>query len=1338
MDNTENNDEVELKSIPLSPNKTQENSNITQDNSEKHESIGIEINYDLASHIKENLPPEKTGLYVQAHNLNYYVPKPIKKGEPEENKKLYLLKNLTFTMEPGRMVLLMGIPGSGKSVLLKTLGNRLGKGSIEGELLFNRHPCAPSTHQRDTIYVSQDDRHIALLTVKETLEFSANCNMGEMVDEESKKERVRLILEQLGLSHTSNTIIGNQFFRGISGGQKRRVTIANEFTKCPNMILMDEPTTGLDSATSYNVLNKVKSIANEARASVMVSLLQPSPELTNLFDDVLILGEGGTLVYFGPLDSLLGYFESVGLAPLPEQPLAEFIQEITIDPSKYAIGADRIQSLSKSQASHTDDGEYDLVKFYLESQIHQNVVQSIPTLIPQDIKPFDFSIQAVEKGKVEKSSLAYEMKQLLGRHLKVMKIMRMQYATRFFQAVFMGCVVGSLFVDMSLSHADARNRLGLIYFSMVLHIWTTIGSVEEFYTLRGIFDDQKDGKYYRNFPYFITLVITKIPISLIESLLFSICCYWIAGFRARADSFFIFVLGLALTNVIAQGIFQVTSVFASTQLLASLICPAIVVLFMIMCGYMKPIPEIGGWWIWLNALSPLRYVIDMLASNELHGLVFSCAPNELVPPLDIAIAEYNGQQTCQPLDGDAILHQFGFSENYYMRFVDIVIILGFACTFFFIFFLGIKYVRFENKAPPKVINLKKKKEGKEKKAKEVKHKWNGCYMTFQDLNYTVDAKKINPTTNKKENVTLELLKDVNGYVVPGMCALMGPSGAGKSTLMDVLAKRKNVGIVTGDIRINGTDVNDINITRFTGYVEQQDILSGNLTIREAIEFSANCRLPPSYAEKDRVKLIDEILQVLSLTKLQNTTIGPNPTLGISLANRKKVSIGIELASDPHLLFLDEPTSGLDSAAALKVMNCVKKIADSGRTVICTIHQPSQEIFEKFDQLLLLDKGKVIYFGPTGENSTSVINHFSNAGYQYQEGRNPADYILEIAEHPPSNGQSASEYFKSSNFYSDSVKRLSDKDIVPEGVEVPKYKGKYSAPIGAQLKSLIKRAWLNHVRRPQTILLRFLRSFVPAIVVGTLFVRLGYSQNDARNKIAMIFLGFLFGGMASIGKVPTVIEDRSVYYRESSAGTYPAHLYLLSVVITDLPMMMLTAFSYWIPTFFLTGLDEGHDGWKFFYSLLVYLLVIMCYDSLAMVFALTLPTIPIATLVCGVGLNFLGLFGGFFIPKTSIKRGWIWMHYLVFSKYGLESLAVTELNGQDFVCKEGEYALINIDPTGNNTMKPFCPIPNGETILNQYGFSFDRQFYNCIILFGYFIGYTFIGYLALRYINHMKR
>ncbi|KYR01479.1 ABC transporter G family protein [Tieghemostelium lacteum] len=1306
---------------------------------------------DLRDHIIEKTPNEKTGFYVEARNLNFYVTRKIQKKKSQDGKskyeKVYLLRDMTFYMKPGRMVLLMGAPSSGKSVLLKVLANRLGKGATEGSLLFNRHPVDEATHQKDTIYVAQEDRHIALLTVKETLEFSARCNMGDKTSDEEISDRVDMILEQLGLSHTINTIIGNEFFRGISGGQKRRVTIASEFTKCPNMMLLDEPTTGLDSATSYSLISKLKCITTEAKTSTIISLLQPSPELVQLFDDVLILAEHGRIAYFGPMSDMLPYFESIQIRPYPDQPIAEFIQEVPYDPNRYLIEnqINSKENISKSIDPNLED-KLDLYKLFKESKNNENIQRELDGLVPNGVRLMDHSIM----GNQQKSSIWYETKLCLERHLKIMKIMKFQYLTRFFQAVFMGFVVGTLFYQMGTSQADARNRFGLLYFSMVLEIWTTVGSIEEFYTLRNIYFDQKDGKFYRTFPYFISLVVTKIPVSLIESLLFSLTCYWLSGLRHTADSYILFILGLAMTNLVSQGIFQTVSVFTENVLISSLVNPAVIVLAMIFSGYMLPKPKIPGWYIWIHYLTPLKYLLEMLCSSEMVHQEFNCAENELIPPKNYPTFNltypdgFNGVQICPQSSGNDFLEFFGMPQNSYFRWIDLVIAMAYALVLFSVFFVGLKYIRFETKKPAKQIKPKKNKDKKNEKSRSSKHHLNGCYMTFSDLGYTVESKRKNVSTGKNETVTLKLLQGINGYCTPGMMALMGASGAGKSTLLDVFSRRKNMGIISGDIRVNGEQIENINLTRFTGYVEQMDILPANMTVREAIEFSANCRLPSTVSFQDKQKSIDDILRVLSLTKLANTKIGPNPTIGISLANRKKVSIGIELASDPKLLFLDEPTSSLDSSDALKVMNCVKRIADSGRTIICTIHQPSQEIFEKFDQLLVLDKGQTIYFGETGTNSEKVLEYFTSQGYQYQPGRNPADFILEISEqHHNSGGASHFEppidHYKNSSINQEVINRLKNNysSIVPNGSSIPKYKSQYSSSFSTQFYCLLRRCWLNYTRRPQVVLLRFLRSFIPSLVCGTMFLQLDNDQAGARNKISMTFLSFLFGGMASIGKIPLVVEDRAIYYRERSQGTYPPILYLLASFITDLPMMLMTAFCFWIPFFWLTGLDHGHDGWKFFFTLAVYTLVIICYDCLAMFFALTLPTVPIATLFSSMGLNFLGLFGGFFIGKNSIKKGWIWMYHLVFTKYGLETLGITVLKDQKFSCPDGVGAYdIPVGP--NNETLSYCPIQTGEDMIAQFGFNVDRQFINVIILGCYIIGYLILCFLSLTFIKHMKR
>ncbi|GAB9477904.1 hypothetical protein Gpo141_00015092, partial [Globisporangium polare] len=218
----------------------------------------------------------------------------------------------------------------------------------------------------------------------------------------------------------------------------------------------------------------------------------------------------------------------------------------------------------------------------------------------------------------------------------------------------------------------------------------------------------------------------------------------------------------------------------------------------------------------------------------------------------------------------------------------------------------------------------------------------------------------------------DLLKGISGYALPGtITALMGSSGAGKTTLMDVIAGRKTGGKVQGQISLNGFEANDLAIRRSTGYCEQMDIHSNASTIREALTFSAFLRQDSSVSASDKFETVNECLDLLDMHDIADEIIR-----GRSVEQMKRLTIGVELAAQPSVLFLDEPTSGLDARSAKLVMDGVRKVANTGRTVVCTIHQPSSEVFFLFDSLLLLKRGgETVFFGDLGQDCRNLVEYF---------------------------------------------------------------------------------------------------------------------------------------------------------------------------------------------------------------------------------------------------------------------------------------------------------------------------------------------------------------------------
>lgn len=258
----------------------------------------------------------------------------------------------------------------------------------------------------------------------------------------------------------------------------------------------------------------------------------------------------------------------------------------------------------------------------------------------------------------------------------------------------------------------------------------------------------------------------------------------------------------------------------------------------------------------------------------------------------------------------------------------------------------------------------------------------GVTLTFVDVAYSV------PRPGKPE---LVILRGVSGVLPAGsLTAVMGPSGCGKSTLLDILADCKTSGVISADIRINGQP-RPSNFRSVAGYVMQDDNTHTTLTVRETLYFAAQLRLPGSVSAEERAAVVEQTLKDTDLLHVADTRIGDDVSGGLSGGQRRRATVAIELINQPRLLFLDEPTSGLDAFGALQVTTALKRFADRGQTVACTIHQPRSDIFALFDQLLLMSSGEIMYFGPV----TDIYPYFESVGVSCDTSVNPADFIVDL-------------------------------------------------------------------------------------------------------------------------------------------------------------------------------------------------------------------------------------------------------------------------------------------------------------------------------------------------------
>ncbi|KAL5112284.1 Broad substrate specificity ATP-binding cassette transporter ABCG2 [Taenia crassiceps] len=262
------------------------------------------------------------------------------------------------------------------------------------------------------------------------------------------------------------------------------------------------------------------------------------------------------------------------------------------------------------------------------------------------------------------------------------------------------------------------------------------------------------------------------------------------------------------------------------------------------------------------------------------------------------------------------------------------------------------------------------------------------YISFHDVSYSVRNYKFYfyPHGHAK------LLHNLTGIMKPGINVIIGPTGCGKTTFLDVLAGRSDPSLMSGVVLINGKD-RPSNFKRTSAYVSQNNFAVGSLTVRENLYFSAALRLPAWVSRKERKSRVSALLIKLGLNSVADVKVGTEMTRGISGGERKRTNIGIELITDPSVIFLDEPTTGLDTHTASKLMKLLKRLTIDGKTIIASIHQPNSSIYKLFDSLTLLCNGRAIYHGPVADDAP--LNYFGGLGYKVSSRENPADFFIDL-------------------------------------------------------------------------------------------------------------------------------------------------------------------------------------------------------------------------------------------------------------------------------------------------------------------------------------------------------
>ncbi|XP_074577986.1 ABC transporter G family member 31 [Curcuma longa] len=1278
---------------------------------------------------------------------------------PGGRKKLRILDNINGIIRPSRMTLLLGPPSSGKTTLLLALAGRLEQSlQMSGKITYNGHQFNEFVPQRTSAYISQQDWHAAELTVRETLEFAGHCQgVGikyDMLMELLRREKnagikpdvdldlfmkaialqgkqsnlvVEYILKILGLDICADTLVGDEMIKGISGGQKKRLTTGELLAGPARVLFMDEISTGLDSSTTYQIIKYLKHSTQALDGTTIISLLQPDPETYELFDDVILISEG-QIVYQGPRDAAVEFFFSMGFKCPERKNVADFLQEVTSkkDQQQYWCQYDSLyQFIPVSKFADAFNSFCVGKRLSEDLAIPYNRVNNHPAALSA-------SKYGERRFNLLKANFAWQ--------ILLMKRNSFVYVFKFIQLLLVALITMTVFFRTTMHHNSVDDGIiyaGALYFALIMILFNGFTEVSLLITKLPVLYKQRDLFFYPAWAYTIPSWILSIPTSLVESGMWVAVTYYVVGYDPQFTRFLSQFLLLFFLHQMALALFRVIASLGRNMIVANTFGSFAMLVIMILGGFIISKDSIPHWWVWGYWISPLMYAQNAISINEFLG------------------HSWGKKGTKDNISlGEAALKEYGmFTKNYWF-WIGICALFGYTILFNILFTIFLTYLNPIGKQQAVVSKSEIQEREQRKKGEKLvielrsylspnmltengKQTQKGMVLPFQPLsmcfsniNYYVDV----PPELKQQGVSedqLQLLINVTGAFRPGvLTALVGVSGAGKTTLMDVLAGRKTGGRIEGDITISGYPKNQATFARISGYCEQSDVHSPCMTIIESLLFSAWLRLPSHVDLGTRKVFVEEVMELVELTSLSGALVGLPAVNGLSTEQRKRLTIAVELVANPSIVFMDEPTSGLDARAAAIVMRTVRNIVDTGRTIVCTIHQPSIDIFESFDELLFMKRGgELIYAGCLGPKSQELIDFFEAIPGvpKIKDGYNPAAWMLEVTSPLMENrlGIDFADYYRKSKLFQHNEELVANLSRPNSESKELSFPTKYSQPFISQYRACLWKQNLCYWRNPQYTAVRFFYTVIISLMFGTICWGFGSkreNQQDILNAMGSMYAAVLFIGITNATAVqPVVSIERFVSYRERAAGMYSALPFAFAQVTIEFPYVLVQTLIYGT-IFYCMGSYE----WtliKFMLYIFFMYFTLLYFTFFGMMTIAITPSQTVAPIIAAPFYTLWNLFSGFMIARKRIPGWWRWYYYadpVAWSLYGLLTSQFGDIDAP-MILSDGVRSI---------------PI----RLFLKYHFGFKHEFLGVVafMVVGFCVIFAVVFALAIKYLNFQRR
>lgn len=1314
-------------------------------------------------------------------------------------KRVQILQDFEGLVRSGEMLLVLGRPGSGCSTFLKTLSGDTHGFHLGADAEINYGGIAyrdmHDTFKGESIYLAELDVHFPELALGETLTFAATTRELGSGRAAAARAVGSNVASLFSLDAAFKTPVGDAMIRGISGGEKRRTSLAEAFISGAPFQCWDNSTRGLDSSTALGFITLLRKATDALKSTVVMSIYQASEAMYKNFNKVTLLYEGRQ-IYFGPVEEASAYFVGLGFVRPNRATTADFLTSLTNPVERI------VQEGFADRVPRTPDDFARVWKESKQARAVRDEVDAFNSAHPLQSKGFD---KDSEQVKLASSTYTLPIRQQIAITVKRGFLrLRNNPVPAISASVangILGLLIGSAYFNLGETSDSLDQRSVFLFFSLMVVGFAPAFEVLLMWAQRPIVEKHHRYAFYHPFVENLASMICDLPNKFAIVTTFSCTVYFMANLNRTPSAFFTFFLFGVTIYIVNSMYFRMVGSLSKTfdqTMVPSSIITAVLITY---TGFVIPPTYMVSWLAWLRWLNPISYAFESWMINEFRGREFPCTVTIPNGPsynqvgaqgkICAAIGAEAGQLTVR---GEAYLElKYGYLPSHLWR--NLGILIGMGVFFFFVHLLAAEYIPAERSRGeillfrrPRGAFAKGRGGGKGGDGNE-----SGASTTFaQDVAHSEEsetdgnnqasraggADKDFGVVNSIQRQSAifhwdglsydiktgggprKILNSVDGWVKPGtLTALMGVTGAGKTSLLDVLACRATVGVVSGDVHIDG-QLRDAGFQRRIGYVQQEDIHLPTTTVREALNFSALMRQSGDKTRQEKLAYVDTVLKMLDMAPYADAIVGV-PGEGLNVEQRKRLTIAVEMVARPELLlFLDEPTSGLDSQTAWSICTLLRKLAHNGQAILCTIHQPSSQIFQSFDRLLLLGKGgETMYFGEIGPEASTLISYFeTNGAPTCPPDANPAEWVLEVTKNAPGaagddglaetkTGRSEPdpettdlvaheghhawfEKWRTSRQKQDVIAHLDAlKQVESSTAHTVEVKSEYAASWFAQLHAVTVRLFQEFWRDPIFLWSKLGLCIGLPLLNGLSFLNTELSLQGLTNLLFSIFSLCQIFSTLDQQLITRFSSGRALFEaRERRSKTYSWTVFLTAYAIVEFFWQSVAAALIFVTWYFPTGLWRytEHQNLNSFVIFLITWLFMLFVTSFSHAVAAGIEhpeaAVQVATLLFWLTM----LFSGVVVVPDLLPRFWIFMYRLSPIGYFINAIVLTGFINTRITCSAvelrqieplltsavqncGDYLAPYLRSNGGYVVNPFdtaackfCAVAETNFVLEAFG------------------------------------